>query len=324
MRKDGVLYYLLSDHLGSTSIVTDASGIVVSQTKYKAWGEVRYSSGATPTQYTYTGQYSYTADFGLMFYNARWYDPSLKRFAQADSIVPPGVQGLDRYAYVNNSPIQNTDPTGYFSPEEIKKYLKNKYGDNCEKFWDAWQDDKLFWGMLLAAGIGDDLHAPTSLLGQGTFISCDTGPFCFQSDEGHDLYEYQGKGPYILERNGLPIHTSPLEYTGDTTYTSGLGSPPFWAQPQYDYSQGYPVPTGMIRVVTYNSPISSPDWTVISETNPIDIILAIGTTFIKQPRWVPIIGYVVLGLNTLSYINKGPMRREWVLDVSYVPDILTD
>ncbi|NOH04096.1 MAG: hypothetical protein HND47_20065 [Chloroflexi bacterium] len=82
------MYYLLSDHLGSTSIVTDASGIVVSQTKYKAWGEVRYSSGATPTQYTYTGQYSYTADFGLMFYNARWYDPSLKRFAQADTIVP--------------------------------------------------------------------------------------------------------------------------------------------------------------------------------------------------------------------------------------------
>jgi len=37
----------------------------------------RYSSGTNPTDYTYTGQYSYTDDFGLMFYNARWYDPYL-------------------------------------------------------------------------------------------------------------------------------------------------------------------------------------------------------------------------------------------------------
>ncbi len=48
-----------------------------------------------------------------MYYNARWYDPALGRFAQADSIVPPGVQGLDRYAYVNNNPMRYTDPTGH-------------------------------------------------------------------------------------------------------------------------------------------------------------------------------------------------------------------
>ena len=48
-----------------------------------------------------------------MFYNARWYDPSLGRFAQADSIVLGGVQGLDRYAYVNNSPMNYVDPSGH-------------------------------------------------------------------------------------------------------------------------------------------------------------------------------------------------------------------
>ena len=48
-----------------------------------------------------------------MFYNARWYDPALGRFAQADSIVPPGVQGLDRYAYVRNNPIIYIDPSGH-------------------------------------------------------------------------------------------------------------------------------------------------------------------------------------------------------------------
>jgi len=47
-----------------------------------------------------------------MYYNARWYDPSLGRFAQADAIVPGGVQGYDRYAYVNNDPVRYTDPSG--------------------------------------------------------------------------------------------------------------------------------------------------------------------------------------------------------------------
>ena len=48
--------------------------------------------------------------------NARWYDPSLGRFAQADSIVPvsQGTQAWDRYAYVNNNPIRYNDPTGHF------------------------------------------------------------------------------------------------------------------------------------------------------------------------------------------------------------------
>jgi hypothetical protein len=50
-----------------------------------------------------------------MYYNARWYDPALGRFAQADSIIPDGVQGLDRYAYVNNNPMRYTDPTGHCS-----------------------------------------------------------------------------------------------------------------------------------------------------------------------------------------------------------------
>jgi RHS repeat-associated protein len=96
MRKGTSMYYLLGDHLGSTSIVTNGVGTVVSENRYKAWGEVRYTSGTTPTKYTYTGQYTYTSDFGLMYYNARWYDPNLGRFAQADSVIPGGVQGHRR------------------------------------------------------------------------------------------------------------------------------------------------------------------------------------------------------------------------------------
>ena len=51
-----------------------------------------------------------------MFYGARWYDSALGRFIQADTDVPEsqGVQAFDRYAYVNNSPISYTDPSGHW------------------------------------------------------------------------------------------------------------------------------------------------------------------------------------------------------------------
>jgi RHS repeat-associated protein len=110
--------------------MTYENGNVLSETRYTAWGEVRYSSGTMPTKYSYTGQYSYTADFGLMFYNACWYDSSLGRFAQADTIVPGGVQGLDRYAYVNNNPVKHTDPSGHCYADS-GAWIPDGLGDAC-------------------------------------------------------------------------------------------------------------------------------------------------------------------------------------------------
>jgi RHS repeat-associated protein len=109
------VYYLFTDHLGSTSITTDSDGDLYAELRYTAWGEVRYTSGQTPTDYTYTGQRSEVEGFGLMYYNARWYEPGLGRFAEADSIIPqPGNPlGWDRFAYTRNNPVRYTDPSGH-------------------------------------------------------------------------------------------------------------------------------------------------------------------------------------------------------------------
>ena len=120
MRTNGTLNYLLGDHLGSTSLIIDSAGNKTNEQRYKAWGETRYTFGSEKTKYQYTGQFSYTSDFGLYFYNARWYDPSLGRFAQADILVPlaQGVQAWDRYAYTNNNPLRYTDPSGHCLKEK--------------------------------------------------------------------------------------------------------------------------------------------------------------------------------------------------------------
>lgn len=98
-----------------------------------------YGTGQPPIQQTrrnYTGQY--WDDTGLLYYNARYYDPAIGRFISADTIVPgsnpltvwPGdsvaskawstsgsgpanPQDLNRYSYGLNNPVRNTDPSGH-------------------------------------------------------------------------------------------------------------------------------------------------------------------------------------------------------------------
>ncbi len=48
------VYYLLTDHLGSTAITANSSGSRVAELRYKAWGETRYTYGTTPTAYKFT------------------------------------------------------------------------------------------------------------------------------------------------------------------------------------------------------------------------------------------------------------------------------
>ena len=114
VRTGSSLNWIMGDHLGSTSVVTDANGTLHSKQLYKPWGEMRFSSGTLPTDYKYTGQREEAAQ-GLYDYKARFYDPVLGRFLQADSIVPGAgnPSAWDRYAYVLNNPTRYTDPSGH-------------------------------------------------------------------------------------------------------------------------------------------------------------------------------------------------------------------
>ncbi|MEL7626128.1 MAG: RHS repeat-associated core domain-containing protein [Anaerolineaceae bacterium] len=88
------------------------TGTLVSITLYEPWEVTRYQTGTNITDYAYTGQ---MREGDIYYYGARWYDPSIGRFMQADTIVPmasQGTQAFDRYAYVNNNPLRYIDPTG--------------------------------------------------------------------------------------------------------------------------------------------------------------------------------------------------------------------
>jgi RHS repeat-associated protein len=130
MRQGDVVYFIHSDHLGSTSLTTDQSGAPVAETRYLPYGEERWTNEAQPTDFTFTGQRA-ERGFALMDYNARYYDPGLGRFVSADRVVPEAgnPQTLNRYAYAGNSPVRYTDPSGHCTPEECPWALTQKLWD---------------------------------------------------------------------------------------------------------------------------------------------------------------------------------------------------
>ena len=118
MRKDGQLSYLHSDHLGSIVQVTNGSGQAVPSgstgPRYYAYGKERSATTSLPTDMTFTGQRR-DLSTGLMYYGARYYDPSLGVFISPDSIVPDPAnpQSLNRYSYGSGNPVKYVDPTGH-------------------------------------------------------------------------------------------------------------------------------------------------------------------------------------------------------------------
>ncbi|MBK9095722.1 MAG: RHS repeat-associated core domain-containing protein [Anaerolineae bacterium] len=110
----GVLYYLLTDHLGSTALTLDSSGARVTELRYYPFGAARYNAGNQVTTYRFTGQ-RWDSGTALYFYQSRWYDPLIGRFLAADTIVPQpqNPQNLNRYSYVGNQPLRFVDPSGH-------------------------------------------------------------------------------------------------------------------------------------------------------------------------------------------------------------------
>jgi len=75
------------------------------------------SGGTDKESHGFIGE-RHDAETGLMYLNARYYDPKLGRFLSPDTLDPtlPGV-GTNRYAYGLNNPVNIADPSGHMGDD---------------------------------------------------------------------------------------------------------------------------------------------------------------------------------------------------------------
>ncbi len=113
--------YYHPDHLGSTTLITNASGSIVEETFYLPFGDVL--EGGDESRYNYNSKEKDGTE--LNYYGARYYKSTQGQFIQADSLIQNvyNPQGLNRYSYVLNNPYRYVDPTGNFNVNI--DYIKN-------------------------------------------------------------------------------------------------------------------------------------------------------------------------------------------------------
>ncbi len=118
-------YYITTDHIGSSSVVTDATGAKVVAENFAALGYRRGSSWtgapsssdttaiASTTRRGFTG-HEMMDNLQLVNMNGRIYSQA-GQFLSPDPLVsdPGSTQSFNRYAYVRNNPLTFTDPSGY-------------------------------------------------------------------------------------------------------------------------------------------------------------------------------------------------------------------
>ncbi len=122
---NGKTYFYRKDAQGNVIAIKDSVGDSIVKYYYDAWGDYVIDGNSTigvlnPFRYR---SYYYDTETGLYYLQTRYYDPYNCRFLNMDSINyadPSSIGGLNLYAYCNNDPVNNVDPTGHDALEVLK------------------------------------------------------------------------------------------------------------------------------------------------------------------------------------------------------------
>jgi RHS repeat-associated protein len=143
----GTVLYLHHDQQGSTRLLTGSTGTVTGKCTYGAYGSPT-CEGTTTTPLGFDGQYT-SSDTGLIYMRAREYDPVTAQFLSRDPLE--ALTG-EPYAYANDSPVNEADPTGLGFFGELEE-LSEEVGEGVAGF-----GDKLTFGLTkkVREAIGDE------------------------------------------------------------------------------------------------------------------------------------------------------------------------
>lgn len=110
---ENLQFYYHSDHLGSSSYITNLNGEVVQHIEYVPFGEVfiEERNNIWNTPYLFNAK-EFDEETGLYYYGARYYDPKLSLWLSTDPMQEK-YANITSYCYVYNNPVMFIDPDGY-------------------------------------------------------------------------------------------------------------------------------------------------------------------------------------------------------------------
>jgi len=113
MGAENVTYYYTDAH-GTPLATADASGSIVTALDYHPYGAQVLGTMTTGPSFT---SHVTDADSGLIYMQARYYDPATERFLSVDpaGFAPNNVFGINRYLYAYDNPVVFLDPDGRFA-----------------------------------------------------------------------------------------------------------------------------------------------------------------------------------------------------------------
>jgi RHS repeat-associated protein len=117
------------DGLGSVTAVSDSSVAIANSYIYDSFGNITSSNVALVDPFRYVARND-DAEIGLKFYRARYYDSQTGRFLSEDPARFEGGAGF--YTYVENNPINLSDPSGWLPRTKDKWY---GYNDRDFQMW---------------------------------------------------------------------------------------------------------------------------------------------------------------------------------------------
>lgn len=104
----------LSDPLGTGMLLLDEDGNRIRHTQMTPFGAEHASVGSMHSLRKYYAGHRKHQSSGLVYMNARWFDPGSGTFLSVDPLVSDSdnPQTFNAYAYAGNNPIMRNDPTG--------------------------------------------------------------------------------------------------------------------------------------------------------------------------------------------------------------------
>jgi RHS repeat-associated protein len=128
-------YYYHSDHLGSTSLITNLDGEVVQHVEYVPFGEVfiEERNNRWNTPYLFNAK-ELDEETGLYYYGARYYEPRTSVWLSVDPLTEKKTN-ISGYAYCLGNPVRLIDPDGKDEYEfTAAGYIKNVKETDFDSF----------------------------------------------------------------------------------------------------------------------------------------------------------------------------------------------